>query len=191
MVLRIIRYLVKSIRMACLRAKLGHLGRKSYVDRPLRVGGGGNIFIGDGVIIGYKARLESLPLTGSPKSELIIEDGCSLGCFNHVYSTQSIILHKNVLTADKVYISDNVHGFANLDKPIKSNPIVQKKCVEIGENSWLGENVCVIGAKIGRHCVVGANSVVTHDIPDYSVAVGAPARVIKKYDFEKKEWIKV
>lgn len=50
----------------------------------------------------------------------------------------------------------------------------------IGEGSWIGENVCVCGANIGKHCVIGANSVVTKDIPDYSVAVGCPARIIKK-----------
>ena len=70
-------------------------------------------------------------------------------------------------------------------------PIIQNGTVEIGERSWLGENVCVLGAIIGKHCVIGANSVVTHDIPDYSVAVGAPAKVIRKYDFSSKEWIKV
>jgi acetyltransferase-like isoleucine patch superfamily enzyme len=61
----------------------------------------------------------------------------------------------------------------------------------IGEGSWLGENVCVIGASIGKHCVIGANSVVTKDIPDYSVAVGIPAKVIKKYNFNKCEWEKI
>ena len=60
--------------------------------------------------------------------------------------------------------------------------------VEIGEGSWIGEGVCVIGAKIGRHCVVGANAVVTKDIPDNTVAVGVPAKVIKKWDEESKTW---
>lgn len=59
----------------------------------------------------------------------------------------------------------------------------------IGEGSWIGENVCVIGASVGRHCVIGANAVVTKDIPDYSVAVGAPARVIKKYNFNRGAWV--
>lgn len=60
--------------------------------------------------------------------------------------------------------------------------------MEIGEGTWLGENVCVIGAKIGKHCVIGANSVVTKDIPDYSIAVGAPARIIKQYNFKENVW---
>ena len=68
----------------------------------------------------------------------------------------------------------------------------QESKVIIGEGSWLGTNVVVVGkVSIGKHCVIGANSVVTKDIPDYSVAAGIPAKVIKKYDFEKKEWVRV
>ena len=62
------------------------------------------------------------------------------------------------------------------------------KPVIIGEGSWLGENVCVCGASVGKHCVIGANSVVTRDIPDYCIAVGSPARVVKRYNFDKNTW---
>ena len=60
--------------------------------------------------------------------------------------------------------------------------------VVVGEGSWLGENVCVMGASIGKHCVIGANAVVTRDVPDYSVAVGCPARVIKRYNPVTQQW---
>ena len=64
--------------------------------------------------------------------------------------------------------------------------------VVIGEGTWLGTNVVVVGnVRVGKHCVIGANSVVTKDIPDYSVAAGIPCRVIKRYDFEKEEWVRV
>ena len=63
--------------------------------------------------------------------------------------------------------------------------------VTIGEDSWIGENVCICGASIGKHCVIGANSVVTKDIPDYCVAAGIPAKVIKKYNFEKNSWDRI
>ena len=65
------------------------------------------------------------------------------------------------------------------------------KSVHIGEGSWLGENVCVCGASIGKHCVIGANSVVINDIPDYCVAAGSPAKIVKKYDFDKKQWVRI
>lgn len=167
--------------------KLGQFGMLSYINSPLRIDGAKRIFIGDKCTIQYKTWLASNPLTGK-NAELVIEDGCSIGNFNHIYSTHRVVLHKNVLTADKVYISDNLHGYEDISTPISHQPIVQKSHVEIGEGSWLGENVCVIGAKIGKHCVIGANSVVTKDIPDYSIAVGAPAKVIKQYDFNENKW---
>ena len=74
--------------------------------------------------------------------------------------------------------------------PIMNQPVKVLRKVRIGEGSWLGENVSVCGASIGKHCVIGANSVVTKDIPDYCVAVGSPAKVVKKYDSEKKQWVR-
>lgn len=167
----------------------GGLNIKASIISPLRINGASHIYIGNSRI-GYKTWLAARPHTGYKDVKLIIEDGCTIGNFNHIYATKSIILHNSVLTADKVYISDNLHDYRDINIPIKDQPIVQKNCVEIGEGSWLGENVCVIGAKIGKHCVIGANSVVTKDIPDFCVAVGAPAKVIKHYDFNKKLWVK-
>ena len=63
--------------------------------------------------------------------------------------------------------------------------------VHIGDGSWLGTHVVIAGnITIGKHCVIGANSVVKHDIPDYCVAAGIPARIIKRYDFGTKSWRK-
>lgn len=170
--------------------KLGGVTWSTFIDSPLEIYGGKNIFIGNRASIHYKTWLAAKPLTGEEKCRLVIKDGCTIGHFNHIYATKSIILQENVLTADKVYISDNLHGYEDINIPILKQPICQIGTVEIGEGSWLGENVCVIGANIGKHCVVGANSVVTKDIPDYCVAVGAPAMVIKRYNFEKEEWVK-
>jgi acetyltransferase-like isoleucine patch superfamily enzyme len=64
--------------------------------------------------------------------------------------------------------------------------------VEIGDESWIGENSVILpGVRIGRHCIIGANSVVNKDVPDFSVAAGQPAVIIKRYDYVSKEWIKV
>ena len=178
------------LRWCISRFRFGHLGFLSRVQSPLKIDGGHNIFIGRHVIIQYKTWLAAVPLTGAT-SKLIIEDGCIIGHFNHIYSTHSIIIRKNVLIADKVYITDNIHGYDRVDLPVMQQPIIQKGKVEIGEGSWLGENVCVIGATIGKHCVVGANSVVTKDLPDYTVAVGAPAKVIKRYSFDSERWEEV
>jgi acetyltransferase-like isoleucine patch superfamily enzyme len=173
------------------KSKFKKFGTKSSIIFPLNLNGINNISIDDNVCIDYKSWLAAVPHTNQEKCELIIGEGTRIGNFNHIYATKSIKIGKNVLTADKVYISDNLHGYEDVDLPILKQPIKQIGIVIIGDGSWLGENVCVIGAKIGKHCVIGANSVVTRDIPDYSVAVGVPAKVIKRYCFDKKEWEKV
>lgn len=173
------------------RCFFGSIGERVFIISPLKIDGKKNICIGDGVHIYYRTWLYALPVTGYGECELKIGKGSTIGNFNHIIATHSIIIGNNVLTADKVYISDNIHDYSDIEVPIKEQRIIQKNVVQIGDGSWLGENVCVIGAKIGKHCVIGANSVVTKDIPDYSVAVGSPARVIKRYNFDNKRWDKV
>ena len=144
--------------------------------------------LGGGTFLDSGSWIAAQPLTGEKSCSLIIGDECSIGRNAHIFATSSVVIENCVLIAERVYISDNLHGYENIDIPIIKQAIIQKRPTRIGEGSWLGENVCVIGASVGKHCVIGANSVVTHDIPDYCVAVGAPARVIKRYSFEKGEW---
>lgn len=173
-----------------LYKKFRSFGVNSIINKPLIIGKPENISIGNNVAIQYKVWLTANPQTGNKLAELVISDGCHIGNYNHIYATSSIILEKNVLTADKVYISDNLHNYEDINTPIHSQAIKQLKHVRIGEGTWLGENVCVIGASIGKQSVIGANSVVTKDIPDYCVAVGIPAHIIKRYNFETKQWEK-
>lgn len=167
-----------------------HFGKKSKLVAPMRIDGKSNMIVGDNVYIGYHVWLGAMALTGE-NPLLEIQNGCRIGNFNHIFATQQIIIEKDVLTADKVCILDNLHEFEDITTPIWKQPIKQISPIVIGEGSWLGENVCVLGATIGKHCIIGANSVVTHNIPDYSVAVGSPARVVKQYNFETKKWEKL
>jgi len=123
--------------------------------------------------------------------KIIIKEGTTIGRFAHIVAINEIVIEQNVLIADKVYISDNLHSYDNPSIAILEQPIVFKGEVSIGENSWIGENVSIIGVKIGKHCVIGSNSVVTKDIPDFSVAVGSPAKVIKRYNFKIKKWERI
>lgn len=173
------------------KSKFQSFGWRSVIISPLRIDGGKRICIGNRVIVNYKSWLASTSETGYTDSSLILEDGCTIGNFNHIYATNKVVLHKNVLTADKVYISDNLHSYEDIHIPIVKQPIKQNGVVEIGEGSWIGENVCILGVRIGKHCVIGANSVVTNDIPDYCIAVGAPAKIIKRYDFNTCIWTRV
>lgn len=105
-------------------------------------------------------------------------------------------MKKSVLTGPDNYFSLYDHCYTDTDKPIiiqgayKLNNNGHDEMI-IGEGSWIGTHCGIIGdVHIGKHCVVAANSVVTKDIPDYCVVAGAPAKIIKKYDFETKEWIR-
>ncbi|MCR5226135.1 MAG: hypothetical protein K6E27_02830 [Eubacterium sp.] len=120
-----------------------------------------------------------------------INDSTTIGHFSHIVAVHSVTIGKSVLIADRVFISDCSHRYEDVSIPIIKQDIKKLAPVSIGEGSWIGENVCICGASIGKHCVIGANSVVTTDIPDYCVAVGSPAKIVKKFDFEKNEWVKV
>ncbi|MCZ6594522.1 MAG: acyltransferase [Bacteroidetes bacterium] len=103
---------------------------------------------------------------------------------------KEVYIGKNVLIADRVFISDNLHGYENVAKPVQEQQSVFKNPVRIGAGSWIGVNAAVIGAEIGKNCVIGANAVVTKDVPDYCVVAGIPARIIRRFNEEKGEWEK-
>lgn len=96
--------------------------------------------------------------------------GCSIG---------DVTIEDDVLIASHVSIMNGStqHGIDRLDVPIREQPGVFQP-VTIGEGSWIGERSC-IAASIGRHCVIGAGAVVTKPVPDYAIAVGVPARVVR------------
>ena len=168
----------------------GRFGRHSRILNPIRIANSKYMYIGNNVYIDSLAYLVvDTSLNDSPS--LVIEDDVKLGNLNHISCVSSVVIGRNVLTADRVYISDNFHCFENISIPVKNQGIGTKGITSIGDESWLGDNVAVISCHIGKHCIIGANSVVTHDIPDYSVAVGAPAIVIKQYDFYLDKWISV
>ncbi len=166
------------------------IGSRSVIFKPYRIDGYKNIIIGSNTIIQKNSWLYCKSIDEN-KSVLQIGSNCTFGYNNHITSVKNVIIGDYVLTANNVYISDNLHGYQDIEVPIILQPIYFKSSVNIGNGSWIGENVCIIGASIGKNCVIGANSVVTKDIPDYSVAVGSPAKVIKTYDFALKCWVKL
>lgn len=162
----------------------------SLVYEGCRINGSENISIGKYVSIQRFTWLFAKSFD-EKTPDLEFGDGCVIGDFNHITCVRKVVFGRNVLTANNVYISDNLHSFEKIDVPIMHQPVVFKSEVHIGDGTWIGENACVIGAKIGKNCVIGANAVVTHDIPDYSVAAGMPAKVIKRFDQHSGKWLKV
>lgn len=111
-----------------------------------------------------------------------IGDRCLIGKGSGIVGHFQITIGNDVWTGHHVYITDQNHGYEDIDRPISQQSQPERPVV-IGDGAWLGFGSVVLpGVTIGRHVVIGANSVVTHDIPDYSVAVGVPARVVKSYE---------
>ena len=126
----------------------------------------------------------SLSAGMGPGQELIsdhivtIGDRCLIGRGSSIVGHLEIVIEDDVFFGPNVYITDQNHGVSDPNLPIGKQTAAEKP-VRIGAGSWLGTNVVVLpGVTIGEHVAVGANSVVTKDLPAHSVAVGAPARVI-------------
>ena len=127
---------------------------------------------------------------------IVFKGNFSASDFCHIGATNYIEFGDNVLLGSKVYITDHQHGRysgerqSSPDTPPGERELTTDKSVIIGDNVWVGDNVVILpGVTIGSGCVIGANSVVSKSIPDNCIAVGVPARVIKRYEFEMQEWV--
>jgi acetyltransferase-like isoleucine patch superfamily enzyme len=120
-----------------------------------------------------------------------IGDRCLIGRGSGIVGHFRIDIGDDVWTGHNVYITDQNHGYEDVSLPI-SRQTQPESPVSIGDGSWIGYGAVILpGARIGRHVVIGANSVVTGEIPDFSVAVGSPAKVIKRYDHDTATWVRV
>jgi acetyltransferase-like isoleucine patch superfamily enzyme len=147
----------KPFRLWFQKRKLKHIGKNSEIRPYCIILGTDSVIIGDDVIIPEGTRLIANP--EDPSAQIIVED-----C---------------VLFGPNVAVYCSTHTFSDVTKPIKDQPFSSKTTI-IGYGSWIGINSIILpGVKIGRNVVIGANSLVNKDIPDYSVAVGCPARVIR------------
>ncbi len=116
-----------------------------------------------------------------------IGDRCLIGKGSGIVGHLEIVIGDDVWTGHHVYITDQNHGYERLDLPISQQHMPERP-VHVGSGSWLGHGTVVLpGAQIGRHVVIGANSVVTGTIPDNCVAAGVPARVLKQIDATEPE----
>lgn len=169
----------------------GSFGKKVILRKPLEINNPQNIAVGDRSFIGEYAWLMVTKTYPKGYYALNIGHDCQIGHFAHIVAQKSVVIGNSVLIADRVFISDCTHKYEDIEAPVLSQKVDVLNSVTIGEGSWIGENVCICGASVGKHCVIGANSVVTRDIPDYCVAVGSPAKIVKKYDTLTRKWTAV
>lgn len=186
---RVKNFISKKIFMLIYSRRFKHFGAKVSIISPDIIDGEKYMSIEDNVVIQKSSWLLAFK-QNDLEPELIISKGTNIGRYSHIVALGKVLIKENVLIADKVYISDNIHQYTDIKVPIKNQIIEFKSEVIIGENSWIGENVSIIGAKIGKHCIVGSNSVVTKDIMNFSVVAGIPAQYIKRYDEMIGKWRK-
>ena len=162
---------------------------------PIDIRGKKYIQVSKGFTTGIGCRIEAYPKTD--KKVLLFGENFQMNDYVHITAMESVKIGNDVLLASKIYISDCSHGSYSgdendshpdsipHDRPLSSKPVV------IEDNVWLGEFVSVLpGVTIGKGSIVGANSVVSKNLPPYVIAVGTPAKPIKKFNFETNKWEK-
>lgn len=129
---------------------------------------------------------------------IVFKGAFSASDFCHIGATNYVEIGDNVLFGSKVYVTDHGHGiYSGIGvhslpevPPVQRN-LNENKQVIIGDNVWVGDNVVILpGVRIGKGCVIGSNAVVTKDLPENSIAVGIPAKVVKVYDIGLEKWSK-
>lgn len=157
-----------------------------------------NIVIGKNFTTGFNCRIEAFPLRPETKHCIVIGDDVEINDYVHIAAGESIKIGNNVLMASKIFITDISHGsygFNDVHDSPKSTPnkrTLTTDPVVIGDNVWIGEFVSILpGVTIGEGSIIGTMSVVSKSIPSNCIAVGSPAKVIKKYDSDSKTWKRV
>lgn len=165
---------------------------------PIDIRNKKNIDLGKNLTTGIGCRIEGFPISDACEVVLKFGENVQMNDYVHITAAKSVEIGDNVLMASKIYISDCSHGSylgdSNDSSPLTS-PIdrpLSVKPVKIENNVWLGEYVSVLpGVTIGQGTIVGANSVVSKSLPPNVIAVGAPAKPIKKFNFETNQWERI
>ena len=184
---RIINYFFIRIYTLFLRPRFAHLGKGAHIGwKALRLEGLQYISVGDKTFIASGVQLTAWDSHNGNRynPSITIGNYCAIRENCHITAINSIAIGNHLLTGTNVLITDNSHGQSireHMSLPFTERPLYSKGPVTIGNHVWLGNNVCVMpGVTIGDGAIIGANSVVTHNIPAYAVAAGIPANVIKQ-----------
>lgn len=168
------------------------------VRRPAYIRGRRWISLGCRFTSGRNVRMEAFGRPESREALIIIGNDVQVNDYVHIAATERVTIGDRVLIASRVFIADHNHGaygragvhtdprIPPAERPLFSSPVV------IEDDVWIGEGVAILpGVRIGRGSVIGTMSIVTRDIPEYSVCMGSPATVVKKFVFDSGLWERV
>jgi lipopolysaccharide O-acetyltransferase len=182
--------------LSIIRTKLFHPDCR-LMRIPFYIRGKQFVLFSEGFTSGVGLRIDAFPINETINKIVTIGKNVEVNDYVHIAAINNVTIGDNVLIASRVFISDHNHGnYAGInqcspntvpkERPLFSSPVF------IEDNVWLGESVSILpGVTIGRGCVIGANSVVSKNIPAYSIAIGIPAKVVKKYNFNTFLWEKI
>lgn len=163
------------------RGAFASFGARTVIQPPVRLSGERRIAVGSDVFVGAGSWLQVLG-GGTGDVALTIGDGTSIAGNCVLSAASSIRVGSKVLVARGVYVSDHIHAYEDPSRAVLEQGIDRVAPVEICDGAWLGENVVVgPGVRIGRGAVIGGNAVVLDDVPDHALAVGVPARVVRRF----------
>lgn len=186
--------------------RFGNLPRNLRIELPRRITNPERMFLGDDVRLGpgsLLAAVTSYPTptmrrTGQPgfvqefNPTIVIGDRVTATGNLQVAAMSTITIEDDVMLATNVNITDGLHGYENANEPFKYQKMFRIAPITIKRGCWIGQNVVILpGVTIGEFTIIGANSVVTESVPDRSIAVGAPASVIKKWNKDAQTWAAV
>jgi acetyltransferase-like isoleucine patch superfamily enzyme len=138
--------------------------------------------------LGKKSVIEDFATINNGVGDVFIGDDTTIGMGNVIIGP--ITIGNNVILAQNIVASGLNHGYEDVTIPTVLQKVTTKQIV-IEDDVWIGANsVITAGVTIGKHAVIGGGSVVTKNVPPFSVVVGNPAKIVKQYDFDKKEWVK-
>jgi len=185
------RYLRRAARVTG-SDRFAAMGEGSIVHPPALIIGHHVIHVGDDVVVHPGAFFSVVDEHDGTRYEgrLEIGDHVRIGADMVIACCGSIEIGDEVLTADRVYIGDTYHEYRDVTRPVRHQGLHDPRPVRIGRGAFLGINCAVLpGVTVGEGACVGANAVVTDDVPPHSLVVGNPARVVRRWDGEA--WVRV
>jgi len=164
-----------------IKSKFKNWGKDSYIQFPSTIRNPQTITIGMNVFIREHRWLNVSNTRTDDRATLIIGNNTYIGRFTQINALSDVIIESNVLIADRVFISDVDHSFEDVNTPIIFQKVRSKGPVKLKTGCWIGIGAVILpGVTIGENSIVGANAVVTHDVPPNTIVTGIPAKLLKK-----------
>lgn len=170
-------------------SRFGGWGDGAIIGPPARVTRPDRIFIGARTVIHEHAWISVVECVDGFTPTLRIGEQCLIDRLLHVACVGEITIGDRCMIAERSLISDTFHQYEDVTTPVLFQPMEPPKPVTIGNDVYIGLGACIMpGVTIGNQAYIAAGSVVNRDVPARSVAVGNPARVVRRYDEEKGSW---